>query len=311
MVIRFLVRRLAYLVPVLLGITFFAFLLLHLAPGDPVFLILGDEYGNVELREQVRRDLGLDEPFWLQYARWLGRLAVGDMGESLFSGQPVLESVLGRLPVTLLLAGLTLIIAVAIGIGAGVLSGTNRDNWIDNGVRVIATVGVAVPVFWLGIMLILVFALYLGWLPASGGPARHGMRALILPAIALSASFTALLTRIVRSEVLEALQKDYIRTARAKGLHPLVVYFGHALKNALIPVITVIGTQLGILLSGAVLTEYVFSLPGLGSLLIDSIYRRDFPLIQGALLIIGMSFVLVNLLVDTLYAVVDPRVRYA
>lgn len=308
---RFFIRRLAYLAPVLLGITFFAFLLLHIAPGDPVFVILGDEYANVELREQVRRELGLDEPFWLQYARWLGRLTVGDMGESLFSGNPVIELVLGRLPVTLILAGLTLLIAVVVGITAGVVSATSRDKWIDNAVRVIATVGVAVPVFWLGIMLILLFALYLNWLPAGGGPSRHGLKALILPSIALSASFTALLTRIVRSEVLEALQQDYVRTARAKGLRPLAVYFGHTLKNALIPVITVIGTQLGILLSGAVLTEHVFSLPGLGSLLIDSIYRRDFPLIQGALLIIGASFVLVNLLIDMLYAVVDPRVRYA
>lgn len=309
--LRFLVRRLAYLGPVLLGITFFAFLLLHLAPGDPVFLILGDEYSNVELREKVRSELGLDEPFLLQYAHWLGRLALGDMGVSLFSGNPVIDTVLIRLPVTLLLAGLTLVIAVVTGLGAGVLSATNRDSWIDSAVRVIATIGVAVPVFWLGIMLILVFSLYLDWLPASGGPLRHGLKGLILPSIALSASFTALLTRIVRSEVLEALQQDYVRTARAKGLRPLAVYFGHTLKNALIPVITVIGTQLGILLSGTVLTEHVFSLPGLGSLLIDSIYRRDFPLIQGALLIIGASFVLVNLLVDLMYAVVDPRVRYA
>lgn len=309
--IRFIFRRLAYLVPVLLGITFFAFLLIHIAPGDPVFLILGDEYSNVELRERVSSELGLDEPFWLQYARWLGRLAVADMGNSLFSGADVVDVVLGRLPVTLLLAGFTLLIAVVVGISAGVISATNSDRWIDNAVRVVATVGVAIPVFWLGIMLILVFALYLNWFPAGGGPSRHGLKALVLPSIALSASFAALLTRIVRSEVLEALQQDYVRTARAKGLRPFAVHFGHTLKNALIPVITVIGAQLGILLSGAVLTEHVFSLPGLGSLLIDSIYRRDFPLIQGSLLIVGSGFVLVNLLVDMLYAVVDPRVRYA
>lgn len=307
----FLIRRVAYLVPVLLGITFFAFLLLYLAPGDPVFVILGDEYSNVELRERVRAELGLDEPFLTQYARWLGRLAAGDLGSSLFTGTPVLELVTDRLPVTLLLSGLTLAIAVVAGVGAGVLSATTRDSWVDGVVRVIATVGVAVPVFWLGIMLILVFSVHLGWLPASGGLARHGLKGLVLPAVALSASFTALLTRIVRSELLEALQQDYVRTARAKGLAPLAIYFGHALKNALIPVMTVIGTQLGILLSGAVLTEHVFSLPGLGSLMLDSIYRRDFPLIQGALLVIGASFVLVNLLVDLLYAVVDPRVRYA
>lgn len=309
--IRFVVRRVVYLIPVLLGITFFAFLLLYLAPGDPVFLILGDEYSNVELRERIRAELGLDRPFLIQYARWLGRLATGDLGTSLFSGAPVLGSVAARLPVTVLLAGLTLLIAIVIGIGAGVLSATNRDRWIDGVVRVVSTIGVAVPVFWLGIMLILVFSLYLGWLPASGGPARHGLKGLILPSLALSASFTALLTRIVRSEVLEALQQDFVRTARAKGLSPSAIYLGHALKNALIPVVTVIGTQLGILLSGAVLTEHVFSLPGLGSLLLDSIYRRDFPLIQGALLVIGTTFVLVNLIVDVLYSVLDPRVRYA
>lgn len=308
---RFLVRRLAYLGPVLLGITFFAFLLIHIAPGDPVFLILGDEYSNVELREQVRADLGLDAPVLIQYARWLGRLVLADMGTSIFSNLPVADLVFGRLPVTLQLAGVTLLIAVIVGIGAGVISAVNGGRWIDSSLRVLATVGIAVPVFWLGIMLILVFSLHLNWLPAGGGPARHGLKALILPSIALSASFAALLTRIVRSEVLDALQQDYVRTARAKGLRPATIYYGHTLKNALIPVITVIGTQLGILLSGAVLTEHVFSLPGLGSLLIDSIYRRDFPLIQGALLVIGAFFVLVNLFVDMAYALVDPRVRYA
>lgn len=309
--VRFLFRRFLFLVPVGLGITFAAFVLLYLAPGDPVFIILGDEYGNVELREQVRAELGLDAPLLVQYARWLGRVVTGDLGRSLVTDRPVADLVLGRLPTTVWLALVALALAVAVGIGFGVLSAAYRDTWVDNSVRVAATLGIAVPVFWIGMMLILVFSLHLNILPAGGGISRHGWRALVLPASALSASFAALLVRVVRSELVEALQQDFIRTARAKGVAPLRVHLSHALKNALIPIITVVGTQFGLLLSGAVLTEYVFSLPGLGTLLIDSIYRRDFPLIQGALLLIGTSFVFINLLVDIAYSFIDPRVRFS
>lgn len=307
---RFLLNRLLLLVPVLLGITFIAFTLLHLAPGDPVYVILGEEYQNVELRERIRTELGLDKPMLVQYASWLGKVVSGDLGSSILTRQAVLPLILQRLKTTLLLASLTLVVSLVISIPLGAYSAARRNSWLDSTIRVVSTAGVAVPVFWVGILLILVFGLHLRLLPAGGGLSQHGLKALILPTAALAASFSAILTRVVRSEVMETLQQDYIRTAKAKGVTATSMVMRHGFRNALIPVITIAGAEFGALLSGTVLTEHVFSLAGLGSLMIESIYRRDFPLIQGALLIIGAGFVLVNLLVDLLYVFVDPRIRY-
>ncbi|HBY95567.1 MAG TPA: peptide ABC transporter [Chloroflexi bacterium] len=309
--IRYAARRFLLLVPVLFGVTLLTFLLLHLTPGDPVATILGDEYENVELREQIRKEMGLDQPLPVQYMRWLSHTVRGDLGDSILTKEPVAELITARLPTTALLALMTMVISLAIAIPLGVISATHKDRVIDNIVRVTATGGVAVPVFWLGIMMILAFSLKLRWFPASGGISKHGLKALILPSTVLGVSYVALMTRLVRSEMAETLQQDFIRTAHAKGLRPLIVYYRHAFKNAMIPVVTIIGTQFGALLSGAVLTEYVFSLPGLGSFLIESIYRRDFPVIQGTVLVISLAFVLINLLVDLVYMVIDPRIRHA
>jgi peptide/nickel transport system permease protein len=285
-------------------------MLLHLSPGDPVATILGDEYENVELREQIRQDLGLDQPIWVQYGKWLGRVLIGDLGRSILTKEPVLDLIMDRVPTTAILAFLTMILSLIVAVPFGVISATHKDSLPDNMIRVLAVTGVTLPVFWLGIMMIVVFSLGLRLLPASGGISQHGFKALVLPSLVLGAAYTALMTRVVRSEMVDVLQQDYIRTAYSKGLISRIVYFRHGLRNALIPVITVIGTQFGALLSGAVLTEYVFGLPGLGSLLIESVYRRDFPLIQGAVLVIAVSFVTINLVVDMIYMVVDPRIRY-
>jgi len=308
--VRYTVRRIALAVPVLLGVTILVFAVLHIAPGDPVATILGDEYSNVALREQIRLELGLDEPVALQYLKWIGRVLRGDLGKSILTKESVAAVILSRLPTTAVLALLTMALSLIVAIPLGIVSATRKDTAIDNFVRVFAVTGVTLPVFWLGILMILLFSVTLRILPAGGGMAQHGAKALILPSLALGAAQTALMTRITRSEMLEVLQQDYIRTAHAKGLAPRTVHIRHALRNALIPIITVVGTQFGVLLSGAVLTEYVFGLPGLGSLLIQSIYRRDFPLIQGSILVISVSFVAINLLVDIIYSVVDPRIRY-
>lgn len=308
--IRYIARRIVLAIPVLWGITLVIFWPLHLAPGDPVAAFLGDEYGNVELREEYRHKMGLDRPLWVQYAEWLRGVIHGDLGTSILTKQSVIGLIMERLPTTATLAVMTMGVSLILAIPLGIISATHRDSVIDNLVRVFAVTGVALPVFWLGIMMIVVFSVLLNILPAGGGVSQHGFKALILPAGVLGAAYTALMTRVVRSEMVEVLHQDYIRTAHAKGLLPRAIYFRHALKNALIPVITIIGTQFGVLLSGAVLTEHVFGLPGLGSLLIESVYRRDFPLIQGAVLVISVSFVTINLMVDVIYAFVDPRIKY-
>jgi peptide/nickel transport system permease protein len=309
MVIRYALRRLVLLVPVLFGVTLVTFLLVHLTPGDPIQVMLGETYDETHAAE-LRQELGLDAPLPVQYVVWLGRLARGDLGHSILTKDPVLKLIGDRLPLTLELAGLSMIVALAVALPVGVLSATRRNGVFDSVARVASTIAIAVPVFWSGIMLILVFGLQLGWLPAGGGPSLFGYKALILPSLVLGLANAALLTRMTRAAMLEVLSEQYMTTARAKGLAPHVVYGRHAMRNALIPIITVIGLEFGTLLGGAVLTEQIFSLPGLGSLLIDSIYRRDFPIIQGATLIVALGLMLVTLLVDLAYAVVDPRIRY-
>ncbi|MDQ7841418.1 MAG: ABC transporter permease [bacterium] len=306
---RYLVQRLSLLVPVMLGVTLVAFITLHLAPGDPARVLLG-ELGQGASKEEIARlrsTLGLDAPLPVQYGRFVWRAAQGDLGRSLRTGAPVRDEVLARAPFTLVLTVASLGIALAIGIPAGVLSAAYRGRAVDHAAMLLALFGVSLPVFWLGLLLMLVFSLALGWLPASGfGTWKH----LVLPAVTLGLASSALIARMTRSSLLEVLGQDYIRTARAKGLADRTVLLGHALRSALIPIVTVVGLQLGGLLGGAVLTETVFAWPGLGRLAVSAIYSRDTPLVQGTILFTAIAFVLINLAVDLLYALLDPRIRY-
>lgn len=306
---RYVLRRLVLLIPVLFGVTLVTFLLIHITPGDPVRVILGDEYDE-DRAAVLREQLGLDAPLPLQYVSWLGRVVRGDLGRSTFTGEPVLSLVGDSLVLTLQLAGLSMIVSLVLALPVGMISAIRRNGVFDSVARVMTTLGMAVPVFWSGIMLILLFGLQLGWLPAGGGPAQHGFQALILPSIVLGLTTAALIARMTRASVVQVLGEKYMTTVRSKGLPTQLVYGRHAMRNALIPVITVVGLEFGTLLGGAVLTERVFSLPGLGNVLVESIYRRDFPVIQGATLVVAAGFVVVNLLVDVSYALIDPRIRY-
>lgn len=306
----FIVRRAFTMLPALLGVTLLSFSILYLAPGDPVSIILGMEW-TPQLAAEMRRDLGLDRPLAVQYLGWLSRLLQGDLGQAYVTREPVLGMLISRLPHTLALAGGALVFALAIAIPLGSVSAVRKDSWIDGVSRVLAVGGISMPVFWLGMLLILQFSVVLRWFPPGGGMDQYGVRAMVLPCFALGVSVAALLTRITRSSMVEALQGDYIRTARAKGLKGRRVIYRHGLKNAMIPVVTVIGLQSGYLLSGAVLTETVFSLPGIGRLLYTSIVNRDYVVLQGATLFICLALVVINLVVDLLYAALDPRIRYS
>lgn len=305
----FLVRRLAQLVPILIGMSIGVFLLIHFIPGDPTITLLGEDY-NEQRAAQLRTELGLDRPLPVQFVVWLGRAVRGDLGTSLFNDQAVGRLLIDRGAVTLTLALFTTLISLTMAVPLGVFCATHRDSALDNLIRVLAMIGISMPVFWFGLLLMLLLSLQLGWLPPGGSPRNFGLRAYILPALTLGLSNAALLTRMTRSAMLEVLGQDYIRTAHAKGLRPARVHFRHAFRNAVIPVITIVGLQFGALLGGAVLTEFIFSLPGLGSQLIDSVHRRDFPVIQGTVLLIGAAFVVTNLLVDVGYTFLDPRIRY-
>lgn len=307
---RYILRRLIAMVPVVLGVTFLVFMILQAVPGDPTVLMLATEW-TPERAEVLRHELGLDRPLLVQYVTWLGRLLTGDFGSQYTTRQPVLDAILVRIPTTAALATGAILVAVAVAVPFGVLSAVRHGTWIDSLLRFIALIGISMPVFWLGIVLLIVFAVNLRMLPAGGGIAQHGVAAMVLPCITLGASFAALLMRMTRSSVLEVIRLDYIRTAEAKGLGRLKVLGKHVLKNASIPVITVAGTQLGGVLGGAVLTEIIFSLPGLGRLLYTSINSRDYPTLQGAILFVALFFALVNLLVDVMYGVLDPRIKYA
>ncbi len=309
MILRYILQRLVLILPVLFGISVLVFALARLAPGDPVQSVLGLDY-TPEQAAKMRRELGLDRPLVEQYITWLSGIVQGDLGRSIAMNNEVLSIIQQRLPTTLFLAFAAVSIALVVSIPLGIIAAIRKDSWIDNALRVAAILAASMPVFWLGILMIMLFAVRLHWFPAAGGVSEYGVRALILPALALSASFAALITRMVRSMMLEVLGEDYIRTARAKGLGPVGLYAGHALRNALIPVITVVGLQFGTILGGAVLTETIFNIPGLGRLLIEAASRRDYPLIQGVVLVTAFGFVFVNLLVDVLYVIVNPRIRY-
>lgn len=302
---KYIGRRLLLLIPVLLGVTFIVFSIMSLTPGDPAQIILG-ESAPPEKIAQLREEMGLNDPFVVQYFRFVTNAVKGDFGESYSTGRPVFEEIFQRFPVTLKLTVVGIIVAVIIGIPVGIISATKQYSLFDNFSMIGALLGVSMPNFWLGLMLILLFAVNLGLLPSGGD---GGIEYMILPAITLGTGAAALITRMTRSSMLEVIRQDYIRTARAKGVYEKKVINKHALKNALIPVITIVGLQFGYLLGGAVLTETVFSLPGVGRLLVDAIKQKDAPMVLASVVFISVTFSFVNLLVDILYAYVDPRIK--
>jgi ABC-type dipeptide/oligopeptide/nickel transport system permease component len=302
---RYVFLRLLFAVPALWLIVTLVFLLVHIVPGDPVQQMLG-EGARAEDLQQLRHALGLDVPLAKQYAHYLQGVAHGDLGESFRFREPVTRVVLEHYPATLELAVVALLICATISIPSGLLAAQRRATATDRAIGVFTLLGLSVPNFALGPVLILVFSVILGWLPVSG---RGGPAHLVLPAITLGAALAAILTRMVRSSAIEELSSDYVRTARAKGLSPAAVLFRHAFRNALIPILTILGLQFGTLLAGAIVTETIFSWPGVGRLAVQAISARDYPLLQGCILLIAVSYVLVNLLTDFIYLLVDPRVR--
>ncbi|ATZ61734.2 MAG: ABC transporter permease [Methanosarcinales archaeon Met12] len=308
--LTYILRRICLMVFILLGVSIITFSLMHFVPGDPAEVIAIERYGEevtAETIEHVRRELELDQPIYIQYFRWLINVLHGDLGYSHRTDRPVLDEIMARLPATVELALAGMLVSLIIAIPVGIISATKQYSIVDNVSMFGALLGVSMPNFWLGLLLILFFSVHLGWLPVFG---RGGIEHLILPAITLGTGMAAITTRLMRSSMLEVLRQDYIRTARAKGLSEKVVINKHALKNALIPVVTVVGLQFGFLLEGAVIVEVIFAWPGVGRLLVDSIFARDFPVIQGCILFIAVMFVLVNLLVDISYAYLDPKIRY-
>ena len=308
-------RRLLLAVPVLFGVSVLVFAVLHLAPGDPAAIMLGAQATKEDV-ERLHRDLGLDQPLVIQYLHWIGQVAHGDLGRSIPLGRAVLPEVLLRFKATLVLTAGALVIAVFLGLAAGIISAVKQYSWLDRLSMGAAVTGVSLPVFWTGIMLIIIFALQLRWFPSSGMSSPYGSGVadilwhLVLPAVTLGTASAAALARLTRSSVLEIIRQDYVRSARAKGLAERAVIARHVLKNAINPIITVLGVQVGFLLGGAILTETVFSWPGLGSMMVRAIQARDYPLVQGGVLLIATTFVIVNLAVDLLYALFDPRIRY-
>jgi len=302
---HFLASRLFSAFVVVLGVSCLVFLLIHLVPGDPVEVMLGESSQPAD-REALRQALGLNLPLHLQLWNHLNGLLHLDLGTSLHSRQPIAEILLGRIPATLELAAAGLAVALLIAFPLGILAALRKDTAWDGGAMFFAMLGISVPNFWMGPLLILVFSLWLGWLPVSG---REGFSSLILPALTLGTAMAAILSRMVRMTLLEVLNEDYIRTARAKGLSWGRVVLHHALRNAMLPIITLLGLQLGALLAGAVITEIVFSWPGVGQLVIESIQRRDYPVVQASVLLISLTYVLVNTLTDLCYAWLDPRIR--
>jgi peptide/nickel transport system permease protein len=309
-----ILRRLVATIPVLLLVTAGVFALIHLTPGDPIDAMMAESVDDGVKRE-LRRDLGLDRPLYLQYATWMGRLLQGDLGHSIRNREPVIENVGRRIKPSLQLAGFAMAISLLVATPIGILSAARRNSTLDRFGTSFALLGICMPNFLIALLLIFFFGVTLRWLPISGyvDPMEEfwdGMRSLALPAITLGLALAAVITRTLRSSMLEALSEDYIRTARAKGLSDGAVIRRHALKNALIPVVTVLGLQLGTLIGGAVITEYVFALPGVGRLVVDAVFARDYPLVQGVVLLIAVGFILSNLMVDLLYGWIDPRIRH-
>jgi peptide/nickel transport system permease protein len=302
----YVLRRILHLIPVLFGVATLTFLLLHITPGDPALLLAGGD-ATGEVVAVIRHRLGLDQPFHIQYARWMGNVLRGDLGTSLFDDRPVMATILGHLAPTVLLLVLSLTVALVVAIPIGVASAARRNSWVDNLSRLVALLGVSIPSFWLALILILVFAYSLRLVPVAGyGTPAH----LVLPVLTLAAALTAPLIRLTRSSLLETLREDFVRTARAKGLGERRVFYIHALRNALLPIVTIIGLQMAALFGGTVIVESVFALPGMGRLTFIRMTQRDYPMILGNLLIYSLLLSLINLLIDLAYGLIDPRIRY-
>ena len=303
---RFLARRLLLTVPVLLGVATLVFSLVHLVPGDPVQVMLGDSASPADVA-MMRGRLGLDRPLPVQYAAFLAGVATGDLGTSLRTNQPVVTAILERMPATAELAAAAMVVAVLIALPLGVLAAVRVGTSVDHAATTLALLGISVPNFWLGPFLAIVFSVSLGWLPVSG---RGTIAHLVLPAITLGAPLAAVLTRMTRASVIEELRELYVLAARARGVSRLRSVWAHAFRNSLIPIVTVLGLQVGAVLTGAVITETIFAWPGVGRLLVQSIGFRDYPLVQGCILLIAVTYVSVNLAVDVVYGFLDPRIRY-
>lgn len=301
----FIIQRLGTGLIVLLGISIFSFALIHLIPGDPIRIMLG-ENATAEQVQALREQLGLNEPLVTQYFHFVMGVLQGDLGTSFKTGRPVLTEIMERFPATVKLAASGMLLAIFIGITMGIIAARFKDTFLDFSAMSLATLGVSVPSFWLGILLIMLFTVKLGWLPIAGGT---GLKDIILPAVTLGVLASTVISRLTRAGMVEVLSFDYIRTARAKGLGEGAVLFIHAFRNAMIPVVTIIGLQIASLLGGTVIIERVFDWPGLGSLAISAISSRDFPLVQGIILFIGMIFVMINILIDMLYSFIDPRIE--
>jgi peptide/nickel transport system permease protein len=305
--VRYIARRLLALVPILVGVSIIIFVVMRMVPGDPARQALGPEATGDQVA-LLHKEWGLDRPLPIQYERWVVRVAHGDFGRSTVSRVPVTTEIRARFPNTLWLTFASLVVSIVLGLATGIISAVKHNTLFDRGSMVVALLGICTPSFWLGLMLMLFFSVKLGWLPSFG---KGGIRHLILPATTLGVGSAAIIARVTRSSMLEVFSEDFIRTARSKGITERAVIVRHALKNALIPIITILGLEFGGLLAGAVVTETVFSYPGIGLLLINSINNRDFPIVQAALLLFALQFVLVNLIVDVIYARVDPRISYS
>ncbi len=303
--LRYIIRRILVTIPVLIGVTLIIFTLMYFTKGDPARMILGDMATEEEV-EELREEMGLNDPFLVRYGNYMLDLFHGDLGDSYVTGLPVTEEIMARLPVTMRLAVYSCALSVIIGIPVGILSAVKQYSILDNVATLLALLGITIPSFWLAMMLILVFSVNLGWLPASG---LYGWQYYILPVISISAVSIATITRMTRSSMLEVIRQDYIRTARAKGQTEAKIITKHALKNALIPVITVIGIQFASGMSGAVVNEQIFAIPGIGKMMVDAIKARNYPVVQGGVLIIALLFSILNLIIDLLYAFVDPRIK--
>jgi peptide/nickel transport system permease protein len=314
-VTAYIVRRLIHSLFIIWGCATLVFFMVRLIPGDPVVQMLGPEY-TPEAADALRAKLGLDEPLYTQYLRWFGNVLTGDLGASIASGEKVTDAVKSGLPKTLSLALLSFLIAVAIAVPTGIAAALKRNSWVDYGASLIAFIGVSMPSFWFGIILILIFSVKLQWLPAIGyseigeDGVTEWLRRLILPSLAIGMGYAAILMRFVRAGLLEVMSSEYVRTARAKGVSEAGVVLRHALRNALIPVVTIAGIQLALLLSGTVVVETVFSIRGIGRILVGAIFDRDYPTVQGVILLVAVIFVLANLIVDIVYTMLDPRITY-
>ena len=305
-VVRYLIRRILLTIPVLIGVATLVFSLIHLVPGDPAQAMLGEGASERDVAD-LRSRLGLDRPLIEQYGRFMRGLVQGDLGISFRTGQPVVTAIIERVPATVELALASMFVAMIVAIPLGIVAAVRRATFLDYSAMTLALAGISIPNFWLGPMLAIVFAVQLGWLPVSG---RGGWESLVLPSAALGAALAAILARMTRASLLEELKELYVRAARARGVSQARAILGHALRNSLIPLVTILGLQFGAVLTGAVITETIFAWPGVGRLLIQSIGFRDYPLVQGCILLIAITYVTVNLITDLVYGVLDPRIRY-